>query len=49
MIRAISLAVLFLAQAPHVEIDFNVTRSDDWKGERFDEITPPIRSSGSFA
>ena len=40
MILAISPAALFLAQAPHVEIDFNVMRSDDWKGERIDKIAP---------
>src|SRR3954454_16948283 len=40
MILAIFLAALFLGQAPHVEIDFNVMRSGDWKSERFVEITP---------
>jgi hypothetical protein len=38
MILAICQTTMLLAQAPHVELEFNVMSSDDWKGKRFNEI-----------
>jgi hypothetical protein len=45
MINAICLATFLLspsppADAPKVELDFNVMRAGDWKGKRFNEIVP---------
>jgi hypothetical protein len=45
MINAICLATFLLspsppADAPMVELDFNVMRAGDWKGKRFNEIVP---------
>jgi hypothetical protein len=48
MIRAISLTPKLLAQAPHVELDFNVMSSDDWKGKRFNEIVPTDTIAHTF-
>ena len=45
MINAICLATFLLspsppADAPKVELDFNVMRAGDWEGKRFNEIVP---------
>ena len=48
MILAICQTTMLLAQAPHVELDFNVMSSDDWKGKRFNEILPADTIAHAF-